>query len=152
MSYAQATSVSVEKSKMEIERLLTRYGATSFVSGWNESSATILFECHKKRIKFVIPLPRKSEYSKTPEGRMRRDDLVPQAWEQGCRARWRALVLIVKAKLEAVQSGITLFEDEFAMHTIMPDGRTVGEIVHPAIEAAYETGRMPPMLGMGEES
>lgn len=149
MSYAQATQVSVEKSKMEIERLLTRYGATSFVSGWNETSATILFECHKRRIKFVIPIPRKSDFTKTPEGRMRRNELVPQVWEQDCRARWRALVLIVKAKLEAVQSGVALFEDEFAMHTVMPDGRTVGEIVHPAIEEAYTTGKMPLMLGMG---
>lgn len=147
--YAQATSVSVEKSKMEIERLLTRYGATSFISGWNETNATILFECHKKRIKFMIPLPHKNEYTKTPEGRARRDELVLQAWEQGCRARWRALVLIVKAKLEAVQSGVALFEDEFAMQIILPDGRTVGEIVHPAIEAAYSTGKMPPMLGIG---
>lgn len=150
--YAQDTSVSVEKSKMEIERLLTRYGATRFASGWDESRATIMFEAHKKRIKLVLPLPDKETYTKTPEGKTRRKEhLVLQAWEQGCRSRWRALCLIVKAKLEAVQSGIALFEEEFGWYTVMPNGKTVGETVHPAIEAAYSTGKMPPMLGMGTE-
>jgi len=152
MKYAENTSVPVEKSKMEIERLLMRYGATSFASGWDESRAVIQFECRKKRIKFVIPLPPQSDYTKTPEGRQRKAELVPQAWEQGCRARWRALALIIKAKLEAVQSGVSLFEDEFVAYTILPDGRTVGEIIHPAIEETYRTGKMPPMLGMGSGS
>jgi hypothetical protein len=153
ITYAQNTSVPVEKSKMEIERLLQRYGASKFVSAWEEEQAIILFEAHKRRIKFVLPLPSKDEFKKTPEGRTRHnEDLIHAAWEQGCRSRWRALCLIVKAKLEAVQSGISSFEDEFGWHTIMPNGKTVGESVHPAIEAAYSTGKMPSMLGMGNES
>ena len=149
MKYAENTSVPVEKSKMEIERLLMRYGATSFASGWDAERAVIQFECRKRRIKFVIPIPPVSDYTKTPEGRARRVELVQPAWEQGCRAKWRALALIIKAKLEAVKSGVSLFEDEFVAYTIMPDGRTVGEIIHPAIEETYRTGKMPPMLGMG---
>jgi hypothetical protein len=152
-TYAQTTSVPVEKSKMEIERLLTRYGASSFASGWNENEAVIQFEAHKKRIKFIVPLPPLDDYAKTPEGRVRRrPEIVRQAWEQGCRARWRALVLIVKAKLEAVQSGIATFEDEFGWYTILPNGKTVGELARPAIEESYRTGKMPPLLGMGSES
>jgi hypothetical protein len=148
--YAQDTSVPVEKSKMEIERLLTRYGATSFASGWEEQHAVIQFECHKKRIRFDLPLPPVADYSKTPEGRTRRrPEMIRQAWEQGCRSRWRALVLIVKAKLEAVQSGVASFEDEFGWYTVLPGGKTLGEMAHPAIEEAYRTGHMPPLLGMG---
>lgn len=148
--YAQDTSVPVEKSKMEIERLLQRYGASKFASGWDESKAIIQFEAHAKRIKFVLPLPDKDSYTKTPEGRVRRKPhLIEQAWEQGCRSRWRALCLIVKAKLEAVQSGVAQFEDEFGWYTMMPNGRTMGEIARPAIEESYKTGKMPPMLGMG---
>ncbi len=150
-TYAQNTSVPVEKSKMEIERLLQRYGASKFASYWDDECATILFEAHKRRIKFMLPLPSKEEYKKTPEGRTRHnEDAIHAAWEQGCRSRWRALCLIVKAKLEAVQSGVSTFESEFGWNTVMPNGKTVGETVHPAIEAAYTNGKMPPMLGMGE--
>jgi len=150
MKYAENTSVPVEKSKVEIERILKKYGASCFASGWDETRAMIQFEAHKKRIKFVLPLPPRDEYTKTPEGRTRhRPELVEQAWEQGCRSRWRALALIIKAKLEAVQSGVSLFEQEFAVHTVMPGGKTVGDMIIPAIEEAYRTGKMPPMLGMG---
>lgn len=149
--YATTTSVSVEKSKHEIERILQRYGASAFAYGWNQDSAVIQFEAHAKRIKFVLPLPAKDHYRKTPEGRMRHNEnLVLSAWEQGCRSRWRALALIIKAKLEAVQSGVALFEQEFAVHTVMPNGKTIGEMIVPQIDEAYRTGRMPPLLGMGE--
>ena len=44
------------------------------------------------------------------------------AWEQVCRQRWRALLLIIRAKLEAVASGITTLENEFLANIVLPDG------------------------------
>jgi len=54
--------------------------------------------------------------------------------------------LVIKAKLEAVESGISVFEDEFMANIVMPDGRTVSEHVRPRIATAYESGEMPPLL------
>jgi hypothetical protein len=69
------------------------------------------------------------------------------------RQRWRALALAIKAKLEAVESGIATFEEEFMAYIVLPDGQTVGEFLSPQIEAAYSSGRMPPLLpGIGETS
>ena len=34
--YASDTSVSLERSKAELERTLTRYGATKFFSSWQD--------------------------------------------------------------------------------------------------------------------
>jgi hypothetical protein len=149
--YAANTSVSVENSKMEIERLLRRYGASKFASGWDETRAVVNFEAHKRLIKFVLPLPPKEDYGKTDSGRQRHNaKLQEKAWEQGCRSRWRALALIIKAKLEAVESGITSFEQEFAVHVVLPGGGTVGEWILPQIDEAYVNGKMPKMLlGMG---
>ncbi|MCF7821873.1 MAG: hypothetical protein K9M17_05480 [Mariprofundaceae bacterium] len=59
------------------------------------------------------------------------------------RQAWRALNLVVKAKLEAVESGITTFEDEFLAHIMLPDGSTVGHLMRPQLEAAYDSGSMP---------
>lgn len=65
---------------------------------------------------------------------------------QEVRALWRGLALLVKAKLAAVEAGISEFEVEFLPHTILPDGSTVAEQVLPTIEAAYRRGAVAPLL------
>lgn len=68
------------------------------------------------------------------------------AYEQAVRQRWRALALLIKSKLEAVESGITVFEEEFMAHVVLPDGKTVGQHLLPQIAHSYESGHMPPLL------
>jgi hypothetical protein len=53
---------------------------------------------------------------------------------------------MIKAKLEAVATGIVTFEEEFAPHMVLPGGRLVAEFLLPAIEQAYATGEVPPLL------
>jgi len=147
MRYAQHTSVSSEKSKAEIERLLTRYGATSFASGWQNDQAVIQFHMKERRIKFVLPLPSKSAKAFTQSKRgARHEEMAYKLWEQATRQRWRALALVVKAKMEAVQSGISEFQDEFMAHIVLPDGRTVSEHAAPMIAAAYKSGKVQALL------
>lgn len=147
--YAENTAVSSEKSRAEIERTLTRYGATAFGYGWQNNSAVIMFEVRGRRIKFTLPLPDKQGDSirLTPTGMVRGDRAREEAYEQAVRQRWRALVLCIKAKLEAVEAGIVEFSDEFMAHVVLPDGQTVGEWAKPQLELAYRSGKMPPMLG-----
>lgn len=52
--------------------------------------------------------------------------------------------LIIKAKLVAIDSGITEFETEFLAHIVLPSGETVGGWVLPQVERAYEVGEIPP--------
>lgn len=147
--YAQDTAVSVEKSKAEIEALLTKYGATAFMSGTNQTEAVIAFEMQARKIMFRLALPNKSDrrFTHTAErSRPRHPDDAFKAWEQACRSRWRALALAIKAKLEAVAVGITTFEDEFLAHIVMPDGLTVGQHTRPLIEASYASGNVQPLL------
>jgi len=67
------------------------------------------------------------------------------------RQLWRALSLVIKAKMEACESNITDFEREFLAHIVMPDGKTVGEHVIPVMEQAYLSGHTPQLLlGSGE--
>jgi len=142
--YAQQTSVSVEKSKADIERLLMKYGAAKFGLGWDLVGATIGFQLSGRYIRFTLPLPDKGskEFMYTPEKkRMRSTEESLKAWEQACRQKWRALALVIKAKLEAVESGITTFEDEFMANIVMPGGKTVSEMVRPEIAQAYESGK-----------
>ena len=147
MRYAQNTMVSSEKSKAEIERLLTRYGATAFASGWQNDQAVIQFQIHERLIKFVLPMAAKEAKQFTQSRRgLRSEGAAYTLWEQATRQRWRALALVVKAKLEAVEVKITSFEDEFMAHIVMPNGKTVGEMAGPMIESAYASGKVSTLL------
>ncbi len=155
--YAKGTSVSSEKSRAEIERTIIRYGADSFGYMWQGDQAMVSFRFEGKTVRFMLSMPDRAseEFTLTPSRRRERatEDAIRE-WEKACRQTWRALALIVKAKLEAVESGIMSFEEEFLPYLLMPDGTTVAEQVIPAIERAYETGKMPTalLLGMGETS
>ena len=147
--YASETSVSVERSRVEIETILRRYKASSFGYASNQTGAMIFFELVGRRIKFVLPMPdpKAREFTHTPaKGQLRSPVEAEKAWEQGCRSRWRALALVIKAKLEAVSAGITTVEDEFLAHTVLPNGQTVGETMQDSITLSYQDGRMPPMM------
>lgn len=147
--FAENTSVSSEKSRMEIERILGRYGADGFMYGWEAERAVVAFRMNGRHVKFVLPMPDRSsrEFTHTPEKNMRRSETAAAAtYEQSVKQRWRALALVIKAKLEAVESGITVFDDEFMAHIQLPNGETVGNWMRPQIALAYEKGDMPKLL------
>ena len=55
--YAENTSVSAEKSRAEIETTLRRYGATGFMSGWQDLQAQVGFMMKNRQVRFVLPMP-----------------------------------------------------------------------------------------------
>ena len=100
--FAQGTTVPSGKTRLEIEELLKKHGATSLIYG-------------------------------------------EQAAEH--RRRWRALMLVLKGKLESIQDDtIETFEEAFLAHTVTPNGATVGEQMLPQLKDAYLTGRQPQMV------
>lgn len=149
--YAQNTAVSSERSRAEIEKILSRYGATAFAYATNNDKAMIQFQANDRRIMFVLQLPDRKEkrFTHTRGGKGHQewtDEVAYQKWEQACRQKWRCLALAIKAKLESVESGIATFEDEFLAHIVMPDGKTVSAHTKNLIENAYKTGKMQPLL------
>ena len=147
--YAENTSVPVDRSEAEIKRLVMRHGASSFVSGEERGRAMLVFAMAGRRVRFILPIPDRADdnFRLTPGRRRERStNQQYQAWEQACRSRWRALLLTIKAKLEAIETGITTFDDEFLAHFLLPDGKTIGERLLPKLTAICSTGKMPPLL------
>ena len=146
--YAAETTVPVEKSRAEIESILRRYGADGFRYGccYREDvrREQIDFPANDRLIRFTLSMPSKDDkqFMFTPTRRNRRSEKDRiKAWEQACRQRWRALALCIKAKLEAVECGISEFESEFLAFVVDPStGRTIGETVRPQIESVYASG------------
>lgn len=152
MKYAAKTEVSAEKSRAEIEIVLKRYGASRFGYMVGPTEAMIAFEARNRRIRFIVPMPdptdEKYHYRKVSNYSKKRltPDQAQERIEQEGRQRWRALLLAIKAKLEAVETGISTFEDEFLPHIVLPSGQTVGQWIGPQIDEAYRTGGMPQLL------
>lgn len=153
MKYAEKTSVPVDRSKTEIEKVLKSYGATGFMYGTSENHAIIMFKANNRMVKFVLPLPdiQDEQFRRTERGRTRKTNKIPEAYEQEVRRRWRAFSLAIKAKLEAVATGITQFDEEFLAHIVLPNGKTVAEESIPKIAQAYETGKNVPLLPFLED-
>lgn len=153
-TYAAKTEVSSQKSRMEIEHTLERYGATSFAYASQGDKAMIGFEKDGRTIRFVIPLPAKSspeftEYKQGSSRYLRTETAAAALYEQAVKQKWRAMALMVKAKLEGVESGIVTFEQEFLAHTVLPNGKTVFEETAAGIERAYVEGHVRPLLELG---
>ena len=149
--FAAGTEVPVERTRAEIETIVRRYGADGYLSGWEGRKAMVQFRVQGRHVKLImeLPDPAADEFHTYKQGSTTfgRAAGVPQKlWEQACRQKWRALALLVKAKLEAVESGIVTFEQEFLPHIVMPDGDTVYQHVKANVALAYEKGEMPPML------
>lgn len=149
--YAKNTNVSSESSRLEIERILIKYGADNFAYATAKGQALICFTMFDRQVRFILPIPKIEDYGLTPTGRERTENSKYTAWEQDCRQRWRALKLVIQAKLEAVECGISVFEDEFMSNIVLPGGQTVGDFMKPQIEQAYLNGAVPKMLPMLEE-
>lgn len=150
--FAEGTTVDVSSSQEQIKRLLTQHGANQFVLAEGDDNGTlrgvVQFRIKGRMLKYECVYPSVEEVPPVP--RSTRLDLREQ-WCTGWRdlewkRRWRALLLILKAKLELVASGDTTFEREFLADIMLPDGSTVASQVLLAIESAYQTGQMPRLL------
>ncbi len=163
--YAEGTSVSVDRSRAEVERTLERFGATTFGYAWDRRE-----EAHCSRCKApAAPSCReRHQYNVTDEIReyamlsfklrdraIRLDVPMPTQREVGTKAnlevrtreRWRAIALIVKAKLQAVEAGVDTIETAFLANVVTGDGRTVGQILIPRMSEAVQSGRLLPAAG-----
>ena len=125
MTFAAQTRVPVEKTKVEIEKLVRKYGATGFQTGWQGKQAHISFLARERHIRIAVTVPDGAQVE---------------------RQKWRALLLVIKAKLESVDAKIATFEEAFATDIVMPSGRTVWEEIREPIKLAYD-GKPQTLLG-----
>jgi len=133
--YASHTGVPVDRSRNEIEQTLERYGADQFFYGRDGQKMMIGFRVAGRMVRIKLPEPSKK--------------LTEQKQAQETRQRWRVLLLVIKAKLEAVGSGISTIEDEFFANLMLPNGSTMSEWAAPQLAEAYESGKMPKLLPSG---
>lgn len=93
--------------------------------------ARVAFNMSGRRVQIILVMPSIDDFAGTSRKVSRTAAAQQSAWEQACR-HWRALLLIIRAKLDAVESCITTLESEFLANIVLPDGGTVGQCLVPA--------------------
>ena len=135
------TSTSASSSRMEVDKLLRRYGASAISTSENIERREIV-------VTFVVPDSRKEDAPKVPirlpvsvhavydalYGRPRMYDYEAGRWvfnakgyeqkklEQAERVAWRNLVLWLDAALSAASVGLQTITEAFFAHAVVTDG------------------------------
>ena len=146
MSYAQGTDVAISRSVNELDRLVSKHGATGFAYGRDRGKARVMFRIADRMVRFEIEQPSVEDFRFTPTRQRRSDTASAKMAEDEEKRRWRSLVLIVKALLVAVADGVITLSDAFLPYTVLPSGETVGEWAGPQLDTAYATAQMPALM------
>lgn len=154
--FATATTVPVAQSRAEIESMLVKYGASHFTSGWGPAHSEVAFRIRDIHVRFILPIPDKDDAKFKSKwinvrGRKKVKHFTPhqseKLHEQEIKSRWRALALVVKAKLEAVDIGISTVEQEFLAFIVLPGTElTIGDWMAENAMPAIRSGTAPRML------
>jgi hypothetical protein len=130
--YAEGTAVTVQSSRGEITGILAKHGCDRMAWGAAPEGDTLQFELGGKLFRFAIQKPTaddiKRQYDEDGRDWTRIYDMdtkVAAEW----RRRWRAHVLLIKAKLEFIDGGDTTLEREFLPYAVLKDGRTVSDLI-----------------------
>jgi hypothetical protein len=143
--YAEGTNVPVESSRGEITGILAKHGVQRM--GWQTGpdGDELLFELGDGHYKFQIRKPTLDEvklmYKADGKDWSRVYDpqtKVAAEWKR----RWRANVLLIKAKLEFASGGDTTVEREFLPYLLVGGRQTLAEWV--------ETGDAQRLIGAGK--
>jgi hypothetical protein len=142
MAYAATTEVPFERSISEIIGLLRRAGADQIGQMESRESFTLQFTMADRMIRFRVHFPTAEQIAKMT-GPRQDPQKVGDQWR---RQRGRALLLVIKAKLESVESKVESFEQAFLANVVMADGSTLYERVQEPIALEYSTGKPNMML------
>ena len=132
--YAETTKVPVAQTKAEIEGMLLKIGADRIgMMETRSGEAYVVFETEAAMYKLSAPA------------------LDPNAknLDQERRRVWRAMGLLVKAKMTAITEGISTVEREFLADAVMPDGSTMIEHAPRLIEQATSEHGPPRLMLTG---
>lgn len=151
--FAEGTEISAERSRADIETLLRKHGASEFAVYTSDDRTIYMYRLKGMMVRHQVEYPKRAPYEKDPRSswKKRPEEQVKKLQEAEWRRRWRALLLVCKAKLEMVEAGGSTFEREFLADIMLANGETMGQAMLPRIQEMYQTGVMPdfPKLLLG---
>lgn len=131
MAAYQDTNVEVERTQMELAKMLRKHGADQFGFSESHDLAELAFRKGALAVRMRVPIRPMTEAAARALARERKqsmDKAVGARQEQEARRVWRVLYWLVKSRMEAIEAGVETFEQAFLAHFLDPQSdRTVYE-------------------------
>lgn len=160
-AFANESSVPVDRTRAEINRLLTEWKCSSI--GWTDHLAeqTVAVEfvwlreekdekgfvtgnfCYRVRFSIGIPKRRDKRRGEWGQPPLLTENEKAQAW----RSAHRLLLLKLKADLNAAAAGLAKAEEIFLPWMVGPDGKTVSDVLMPRLRETYSVPALPAKAG-----
>ena len=156
-TYAEDTRVPVSKTRVEIEDLLRKHGVEDTATRWLKDHGIVAFQHAGRVFRFQVALPALESFAVIEtdkpswQWKTRTPEQQRAVWEQACRTKWRSILLIIKARLVAIEAGAETWESAFLFHVVGPNGELLGPSIVEKLERAYGAGGapLPPLLPAG---
>lgn len=152
MAYAEGTAVPVEKTVAEIVGMIRRNEGAQIAQLDEDQRYIIAFTMGSRQVRFTVGFEsvddERIRWRKTNGAArtLRTAAQIREAWEGHRRQRMRALMLVIKAKLESVASGVETFEQAFLANVVTSNGRTVHERISDDLAIEYQQGCVRPLM------
>lgn len=144
MAFAENTKVPLEQSIAEILGMVRKAGAQQLGQWQDHDRYVIGFTLAERNMRFTVPLV--THWDGPTKGGNGREIDVKARIEQMNRQKGRALMLVIKAKLESVESGVESFEEAFLANIVTHGGQTVYDHIREPLSLQYTEGRVGPLL------
>ena len=147
MAYATGTTVTAEKTLGEIKGLLKQRGVTNIMTHDIPQQFSLAFEYNGVPYRITLPLPAFDDptfwdYKRGGVTYQRTPGAANELYDKEFNRRWRAFGMVIKAKIVAVEEGISTMEAEFIGNAILKYGRTVSETYASDMPALAASGAM----------
>ena len=154
MAYAATTNIAVEKTVAALVAMIRKAGGAQIAQLDDHERFVLAFTMEERQVRFTVAFDppsherfakkRVNQHSSSPATNNQRIE----ASEQHRRQRMRALLLVVKAKFESVESEVETFEEAFLANVVTADGATLYERIREPLALEYKTGA-PSVLMLG---
>lgn len=156
-AYAHGTHVSAQHTQSEIMKLLAARGVTKMATMVDERRFQLAFEYEGVQYRIGLPLPDPDDaqfrtYQRGYGTYQRTESAAARMYEQELNRRWRAFGMVIKAKLVAVEEGITTMGAEFIGNAVLAGGRTVAETYSHQLAMMARNGTLPTLALAGAQT
>lgn len=144
--YATKTAVPVDRSMAEVRGILLKNNAQAVAIAESLDAASVQFIFENHPYKFIIKYPtfRDHQIQYTKSGKARTETQMHKEINDEHKRLWRAMVLYIKAAIEAHQSGLVNLKKSLMGNLVLSDGS--GQTVYQRLERDIEKIRANPTL------
>jgi len=121
------TSITTEKTAVEIQKKLVAAGAQAFMSEYDDSGVMSTMTFKIGNLYFRLPINIEGVY-----GAMNDDHKIPsryKTYEQASRVAWRIIKDWIEAQIAIIQAGQADLKQVFLPYLQQPEGKTLYEMI-----------------------